>query len=178
MKGSKKVAPPVTLLAPINESASNMSWSRSGNSSSIEELNARGYKHFKGRRRSIGSQIKLMILEEEKREQGAASGNSSGGENADMETASGGVSKFLRQKKRGNDERSTSPPPVYDRNSFTKLDGYSRMFHTSGRKAPLPKVKVMKQTSDEYYNFSDSKANDAKTIEVVAEQDKDKEDDT
>ena len=53
-------------MPPINEKHSSASWSRSGNSS-IEELNSRGYRHhFKGRRKSIGSHMKLMILEEQR----------------------------------------------------------------------------------------------------------------
>ena len=57
---------PTTVLPPINEKHSSASWSKSAHSS-IEELNSRGYRHnFKGRRRSIGSQVKLMILEEQR----------------------------------------------------------------------------------------------------------------
>lgn len=97
-----------------------MSWSRSGNSSSIEELNARNYKHFKGRKRSIGSQIKLRILEEEK-----ANAAGSSDDAADMDTASGGARKFRMKRRNTNGEisRSRSPPQFYCKYTYHRFTG-------------------------------------------------------
>lgn len=123
---TKKKEIPVTLLQPINEKNSTASWSRSGNSSSIEELNARGYKHFKGRRRSVGSQVKLQILEEQRREN-----VDSAVDDAEVDTASGGVGKFVSYTlKQG--ERGASPKKIYDRATLEPFSEFSRMLHSSG----------------------------------------------